>query len=94
MTLLQALRDELVPVIIVVSLLALYSYEVIAAGDPPGDLKTLVATVVAFYFGKAVTRQTAADARQSAAEIRGGAIKLVETTAGAISGNPANGGAH
>lgn len=64
-TLLQALRDELVPVIIVVSLLALYAQQIIAAGDPPGDLKTLVATVVAFYFGKAVSRQTAVDVQRA-----------------------------
>lgn len=82
-TLLQAIREELVPVIIVVSLLALYAAMMLTRdGSAPDDLRQLVGIVVAFYFAKgAVTATTR--------EVRSTAVEIARTA-----GTNGNGGAH
>lgn len=79
MTLLQAIREELVPVIIVVSLLALYGIKLLTSGDAPDDLRQLVGIVVAFYFAKGAVTSTSREIR---------------TTSAAISAAATNGGSH
>lgn len=69
-TLLQAIREELVPVIIVVSLLALYAVMTLTgSGGAPDDLRQLVGIVVAFYFAKGAVTATTREVRTTAAQI-------------------------
>jgi hypothetical protein len=69
-TLLQAIREELVPVIIVVSLLAMYGVITLTRQDgAPDDLRQLVGIVVAFYFAKGAVTSTSREVRTTAAAI-------------------------
>ena len=69
MTMLQAIREDLVPVIIVVSLLALYGSMTLSLAGAPDDLRQLVGIVVAFYFAKGAVTTTSREVRQAAAQI-------------------------
>lgn len=75
----RAVREELVPVLIVAVLLTLYAWVIITHQVVPEDLKTLVASVTAFYFGGRTALSTASSVRQTAA---------------AVSDAATNGGAH
>lgn len=62
----RAVREELVPVLIVTVLLALYTFVIVTKQTVPEDLKTLVASVTAFYFGGRTALSTASSVRQTA----------------------------
>lgn len=69
---LEAIRSEGVPILIVVVLLGLYSYLLVVAGDAPDDLRTLVAAVVAFYFGQRGAGQAVAAQRAAIERLTNG----------------------
>jgi hypothetical protein len=47
----KALRDELVPIIIVVDLLAVWSFLIVTGQAIPDNVNLLVTAVTVFYFG-------------------------------------------
>lgn len=78
-TLLQAIREELVPVVIVISLLALYAVMILTRADAPDDLRQLVGIVVAFYFAKGATSAAAREVRTTAATTAAAAVAAAAT---------------
>lgn len=67
MTMLLAIRQEIVPVIIVVVLLAVWTVLQLRGGMVPDDVKTLVTAIVTFYFGARTGGAAAARALNGAA---------------------------
>ena len=72
MTWATVVREELVPVIIVVALLLAYVGRILTGLDVPDDLRTLVATITAFYFGARTATNTASRVREAAVSMSNG----------------------
>ncbi len=72
MRVLAALREELVPVLIVAVLLLVYAFTILTHGVVPDDLQTLLSMVVAFYFGARTSASGASAVRRIAQSITNG----------------------
>ncbi len=65
---LKALRDELVPIVIVVDLLGVWSFLIVTGQVVPPNVDTLVTAVTVFYFGSRTGAAAAARAINGAAD--------------------------
>lgn len=64
---LAEIRKELIPILIVIDLLAVWSFLTIVGREIPGQVDTLVSVVVAFYFGSRTGAAAATRALNGAA---------------------------
>ncbi len=68
-TLLQAIREELVPTIIALTVFVPLAYLYVTGGEPPDSLVGIAGLIVGYYYTRSAVQNTASAVRSTAAAI-------------------------